>query len=113
MQTIAGRDLREVLGDEEEITRHHATQSIVLRYCILQRPKVDAQRAHWNLYDMVDESTVKSVSGEQAEKALGANGGNFDASPILHAFDQRDQAAIDEIGVFDRGAASVDRLAGC
>jgi hypothetical protein len=30
---------------------------------------------------------VKSMSGEQAEKAFSANSGNFDASPVLHTFD--------------------------
>ncbi len=42
MQTIAGGNLRELFGDQEEVTCHHAAQSIVLRYCILQRPEVDA-----------------------------------------------------------------------
>ncbi len=68
---------------------------------------------HGDLYDMVHESMVKTVSGEQAEKAFSADGGNFDASPILHTFEKRHQAAVDEIGVFDRGTACIDHVAGC
>ena len=113
MQTITGRDLRKLLGDQEKVTCHHAAQSFVFRYCLLQCPTADAQCEYWNLYDMVHESTVKAVSGEQAEKALGANRGNFDASPIFHTFNERHQARVDEISVFDDGTARIDYLAGC
>ncbi len=61
---------------------------------------------------MVDESVAKSVSGEQTQQAFRADGSNFDASAVLHDFDQRYQAAIEEIGVFDDGPARVDHLAG-
>ena len=113
MQAIAGRDLRELFGDQDEVSCHRAAQSGVLRYCILQFAAVDAQRCRWNLYDMVDESAVEPVSGEKAQQAFSADRRNFDASPILHNFDKRDQAGVDEIGIFDRGAARVDHLAGC
>ena len=113
MQTIAGRDLCELFGYQKKVTCHHAAQSVVLRHCSLQRPTADAQREHWNLHDMVHESTVKSVSGEQAKKAFRANSGNFGASPILHTFHKRHQAAVDEIGVLDCSPACIDHLAGC
>jgi len=113
MQTIAGRDLRELLGDQNEISCHHAAQGVVLQYCILQCLAADAQRNSWNLYDKVDGSALAPVNGEQAEHAFGAYRRNFDASPILHDFDKRHQAAVDEIVVFDRGSGCIDHLAGC
>lgn len=61
---------------------------------------------------MVHESAVEPVSREQAEQAFGAHRRDFDASPILHDFDQRHQAGVDKIGIFDRGSGGINDVAG-
>jgi len=112
MQSIAGRDLRELLGDQKQVTRHDAAQSGVLRHCTLQFTAADAQSRGWNLYEVVHQRAAEPVSGKKTQQAFGANRRDFDASPILHYFDKRDQAAVDEIGIFDRGASGINHLAG-
>jgi hypothetical protein len=85
----------------------------VLRYGVLQCLAADAQRGCWHLHDMFDKSTAGPVSaGELPEQAFGADRRNFDASPVLHDFDKRYQAAVDEIGIFDRLGGRIDHLAG-
>ena len=113
MQTIAGRALHELLGEQNEILCHHAAQGVVLQYCILQCLAADAQRDSRNLHDKVDGTALAPVNGEHAEHAFGAHRRNFDASPVLHDFDKRHQAAVDEIGVFDRFVGCIEHLAGC
>lgn len=42
VQPIAGRDLRELLGHQEEVPCHHAAKRVVFQHCIVQCRAVDA-----------------------------------------------------------------------
>lgn len=112
MQSIAGRDLRELLGDQEQVACHHTLQGIVFLNRILQCLAADAQRGGRNLDDMIHKSAIEPVCREQAKQAFSTDRRNFDAPPILHGFDERHDAAVDEIGVFDRGGGRIDDLPG-
>ena len=54
-----------------------------------------------------------SIGCEKPEKAFGTYRRDFDASTVLHSFDQGHQAAVDEICMFDLASGCIDYLAGC